>query len=331
MCNACKKSDIRFFNSIEEITEFDSIYSDKDDLLGSITNIEIIDSTIIAKHMNDEYYFSFIDVKKGKIIRRIGKKGRGPGEYVQVSSDFTISGSQFIFLDATAKEINYMSIPDIIHKKDSIEVKKESYPYTIDFRPRHLNIINNKKIAIGAFKEGRFGVLDSNNTIINNSSNYPFNYEEIEGIYRGSVFQCQIKSNNQKARFIISTFASDVFEIYEVTESNINRIYVSPFNNIPSIRERRGRFGIDFDKSIGGLFHFSVSEDLICFMYSSKSYNEASKAGFASNEILCFNWDGEKVKKYILPFSIHEFCIDKNFIYGVGYKNDETIIYRFKL
>lgn len=331
ICNACKKTDISSFDTVEEIVEFDSIYSDKSNPLGAITNIEIIDSIIVTKHANDEYYFSFIDAKKGEMIRRIGKNGRGPGEYVQVGSGFTIFESQFIFLDEAAKEIIYMSIPDIIHKKDSIEVKKESYPYTTDFRPRHMNIINNKKIVIGSFKEGRFGVLDSNNMIIKNSSNYPFRTNGIEGIYRGSVFQCKINSNNQKDRFVISTLSSDIFEIYEVTKSNVNRIYISPFNYIPPVKERGGRIGIDLSKSIAGLSNLSVSEDFICFTYSSESHNQAKKSSFASNEILCFNWDGKKVKKYILPFSIHKFCINKNFIYGVGYKNDETIIYRFKL
>jgi len=33
--------------------------------------------------MNDTYHFSFIDVNGKKIIKRLGKRGRGPGEYLQ--------------------------------------------------------------------------------------------------------------------------------------------------------------------------------------------------------------------------------------------------------
>ena len=75
----------------------------------------------------------------------------------------------------------------------------------------------------------------------------------------------------------------------------------------------------------------AVSDEMICFTYSAESYAKANKAGFISNEILCFNWKGEKIKKYLLPFPISTFCGDKHFIYGVRYIDDESIIYRFKL
>jgi histidyl-tRNA synthetase len=72
----------------------------------------------------------------------------------------------------------------------------------------------------------------------------------------------------------------------------------------------------------------AVSDKFICFSYSSeKNYIETMNQGF--NEILCFNWSGEKVKKYILPFTITNFCIDNNYIYGVRYYDDEIIFYRF--
>lgn len=51
----------------------------------------------------------------------------------------------------------------------------------------------------------------------------------------------------------------------------------------------------------------AVSDEMICFTYSAESYAKANKAGFISNEILCFNWKGEKIKKYLLPFPISTF------------------------
>ena len=97
------------------------------------------------------------------------------------------------------------------------------------------------------------------------------------------------------------------------------------------VRERAGRYGIRINESIAGLMKMAVSDEMICFTYSAESYAKANKAGFISNEILCFNWKGEKIKKYLLPFPISTFCVDKHFIYGVRYIDDESIIYRFKL
>lgn len=46
----------------------------------------------------------------------------------------------------------------------------------------------------------------------------------------------------------------------------------------------------------------AVSDEMICFTYSAESYAKANKAGFISNEILCFNWKGEKIKNIYYLF-----------------------------
>lgn len=114
----------------------------------------ILDSVLITKHMNDTYHFSFIDVNGKKIIKRLGKRGRGPGEYLQIGTGFTVCGSKLVFLDAMQKEINYVSISDVIENKIPYHIEKEAYPYTVDFRPRHMDVINHVKVAVGSLKKG---------------------------------------------------------------------------------------------------------------------------------------------------------------------------------
>ena len=154
ICDACKRSDIDVFDIVEEITDYDSVYSDKNDVFNRITDMAILDSVLITKHMNDTYHFSFIDVNGKKIIKRLGKRGRGPGEYLQIGTGFTVCGSKLVFLDAMQKEINYVSISDVIENKIPYHIEKEAYPYTVDFRPRHMEVINHVKVAVGSFKEG---------------------------------------------------------------------------------------------------------------------------------------------------------------------------------
>ena len=151
ICDACKRSDIDVFDIVEEITDYDSVYSDKNDVFNRITDMAILDSVLITKHMNDTYHFSFIDVNGKKIIKRLGKRGRGPGEYLQIGTGFTVCGSKLVFLDAMQKEINYVSISDVIENKIPYHIEKEAYPYTVDFRPRHMDVINHVKVAVGSF------------------------------------------------------------------------------------------------------------------------------------------------------------------------------------
>lgn len=328
----CKKEDIDSFDVVRRISIYDSIYSDKNDILGPVTDMEIYNHILVTKHSKDDHYFSFIDTDQGKLCRKWGTKGRGPGEYIQLGPGFTVLDSQLVILDGAKKEINYVPIADILEKNDSsIQVKKESYPYTKDFRPNTLNILKNKKIALGYFKEGRFGILDSVNNPRDGNFDYPFPYENVKGIDRGTVFQSKIKSSNLQERFVIFTLNSDVFEIYHVGDTAIRQVFVSPFHAMPIVQKRGKRYSVDYRRSIAGLMKMAVSDDLVCFTYSSATDEDAGRLGKASDEILCFDWDGKKVVKYILPFPVSAFCIDKDYIYGVRYQENECVYYRFKM
>ena len=339
VCYACMQQRqlpaINSFDTAYEIMEYDSIYSSRNDKIRLLRNMIVFGNIIIAQNVTkDNYVFSFYDINKGVFLDNWGQIGQGPDEYIQLGIDYTILDSQLVFLDIAKREINYISIPDILNKDKPLNINRESYPYTVDFRPSTINIIKDKKIATGSFKEGRFGVLDAENNIIDCPFDYPFHYEEVTGIYRGSVFQGRIKSNAEQSKFVISTFSSDIFEIYHVTDSGIVRAFVNHFNNAPQIKKRSGGnldYVIDRNNSICGLINMAVSNNLICFSYSSKNHSEAYNSGKLSNEILCFDWNGEKIKKYILPISINDFCFDENYIYGVRDYEDEVVIYRFKM
>lgn len=330
--NACNTPSIDDFEQVEHLTVYDSIYSDKDNPFNSISTMAIVDSILITKHVNDEYHFSLINVETGKLIRRWGKKGRGPEEYVETGSGFCIYKDQLVFLDETQKHIDYVPLRELFQPGDSLHIKKEDFPYTVNFRPRHLVLLNNGyKIAPGCFKEGYFGVLDAANQIVENHFDYPFTYHGIEGIYRGTVFQTKICAQPTNNRFVVYLPLSDVFEIYQMTGQQIERVYTSTFKHIPQIGKTGNRYGIEINKSITGLMHGTVTDELICFAYSPEKDSDFYEKGGVYNEIYCFNWNGEKVKKYVLPFPISNYCINKEYIYGVRYAGYESIIYRFKL
>ncbi|MDR1380125.1 MAG: TolB-like 6-bladed beta-propeller domain-containing protein, partial [Tannerella sp.] len=322
LCNACKKQneDINYFSDVKKITEYDSIYSDKDNEVVGIIGLHKYQNTLIADNRTTDYLFSFYDIEKGVYLGSWGKRGQGPDDFLDAGG-VAIVDSQLVFTDRMKKEIIYVSIESVLNQEENINVRRESYPYTAKFRPFHFSIMNNKKIALGIFEKGRFGVLDTENNIMDCPSDYPFNYEEISGIYRGLAFQGKINSNIEQSKFVISTFCSDIFEIYQITDAGIVRTYLSPFNHIPEIRETPGRnsgYDIDRNKSIGGLVNMAVTNDLIYFVYTAKNDMEYYNSGRLSNEILCFDWDGKKIKKYILPIPViaSSFCVDNEYIYG---------------
>lgn len=102
----------------------------------------------------------------------------------------------------------------------------------------------------------------------------------------------------EKRTGLLSLFLmSDVFEIYEMAgRERVRRVYVSPFKSVPQIQKRGERLGMDYENSIAGFMSMSASSELIGCSFSSQSYAEATARDWSSDEILCFDWDGRKVK-----------------------------------
>lgn len=329
--NKDANTDVDTFDIVENITRYDSIFSDKQFPLGPVTDLRISHNVLVLAHMNDEFRFSFIDVADKKLLCRWGTTGNGPEEFIDFGSDFYIRDSLLVFSTFARKEINYVNLNDILNQRPVIGIRTEKYPYAVDFRPRRICPVNDKKIVVGSLENNLFGIVDSNDKIIEHTFDYPFSYEEIDGIFKGNVFQSFIAANSKENRFVLSILASDIFEIFQITGDKVSNLYISPFKHVPSIKEKGGRYTIDYEKSTAGLMKLAVSDRFICFTYSSQSYEMAAGNEKASNELLCFDWNGNKVKKYILPFPVTNICLSDDFIYGIRYFEDETVVYRFKL
>lgn len=328
-CQTDSQKGIDTFKETQEITDFEVVFTDKSEPVGSIVELKKWKNVLIAAHYGDEYRFSFIDANSGKVLRRWGKIGEAPGEFIDFGMNFSVCDSSLVFPTTMKKEINTVSIPALL-RGDEISVKRESYPYTADFRPLKILPLGEEKVATGFFKSGLFGIVDSSNAVKGTYSDYPFP-TELDNIYKGTVFQSLIETNEKKKRFVISILASDIFEIYQEETDGISRIYTSPFMHEPQIKQSNGRYGIDDNESIAGILNIATSDNAIYLGYSPLKYIEASRQDYTFDEVLCFDWDGNPRKKYILPFPASTLCADGDALYGVCNKGDEMLICRFRL
>ncbi len=253
---SCRENDVGSvysFDTVCEIVDYNLICSDEDAPWGAIMNMEIVDSILVLQHAMDEYAFSFINVNNGELLSQWGHTGEGPEEFIDFGSGFEIVDSRIVFLDRMKKERISVSISDILSKKEHPDITRETYPYNVDFRVLEINAVGNKKIVTGGFKEGYWGVLDSQNHIIPHVAELPFDAGEVSGLEKGTVFGGILKANSKQSKFVLSIRASDVFEIYRVSDDGINRVYVSPFKHIPKTWKKGGGYAIDYNQSIGGI------------------------------------------------------------------------------
>jgi hypothetical protein len=278
--------------------------------------------------------FTFINLKNEEIIKKWGIKGRGPNEFNSFSN-YSIKNGYLFFGDPVKKVMNKVSIKDILLKKNPKIISKP-YPYTKTFRPRDLYLHKDKKLVLGYFEKGRIGMLDQNNNILGTFEEYPFNNENVTNInnlFKGTIYQGRIVTNPNNEKFCIMNLSSDAFEIFELKNNNIKKLYTSEFIHQPIIVKKRENVYLVNGKSIAGLLDVSATEDNIYFSYSNKTSKEMMLNSNKSNEILCFDWNGQKKTKYITSIPISRIAINKNYLYGIHYdvKNGKTLFVKFKI
>ena len=174
---SCRKNDVGSvysFDTVCKIVDYNLICSDENAPWGAIMNMEIVDSILILQHAMDEYAFSFINVNNGELLSQWGRTGEGPEEFIDFGSGFEIVDSRIFFLDRMKKERISVLLSDILSKKEHPDITREAYPYNVDFRVLEINAVGNKKIVTGGFKKGYWGALDSQNHIIPNVAELPF-------------------------------------------------------------------------------------------------------------------------------------------------------------
>lgn len=225
-CNA-NKSDINDIDNCVGIYDYDSIPIE---YKGMISGIGIYENTLVIKLEESKYQYMFIDKNTGGFKAEWGSIGKGKDEFLDFGNNFVINDSSLVFMDANTNKFVSVSLADIIQHHDTVSICKEEYPYTEDFRPSSFTILpNGTKIALGFFSEGRFGVLDNKNKIMDFTAEYPFDTDDVPNIYKGTVFQGKIASYSH--HFAIYTVLSDILEIYQFRNDEIKK-YLSVTSNI---------------------------------------------------------------------------------------------------
>lgn len=317
------------------LKDCDTLISMNTNTIGSIVNIQCYDSILIMRNSFNDQFFSFFNTNSKKILGHWGYVGNGPLEYIEISSEFSIIDDNIIFREIAKKEIVKINLNDILHffenRNHKVNEIKSTYLYSRNFRPLRTEFVAGKMICTGCFDEGNLKIIDSNNNIITLSKDYPFESGNIPNLYKGRIFQSFLKSNCQQNKIARSYIASDILEIYDISKNENQLIYMNDYKHPPILSSKKQNPNIDDTKSIGGIVGIDATEDLLFLSWSSKTFNELSDIGYRFNEIVCLNWSGKILRKYVLPFDVDNFCVTNKHIYAIDEQEDTINIYRFKI
>ena len=305
----------------KQVANCDTIIHLEDNL--QVFDISVDDSLLVLLTGGNPMFYA-VDLHRNVVCKKFGYIGRASNEYYMRPHQFNIRNHMIQFLDGSRKMMCYISLP-------GLKQSERPVPYTSEFRPSRAVDVEGNIIAVGSFSDTRLGHVDPEGKICQTDFSYPFDTGDVEGIYRGSVFQSDVRIPQTRASAFVYALSSDSYEIYDVDDAHLERVYSSPVENAPKLYKMGSRTGIDHNKSKAGIMQTSVTDKGIFLISSDETYNEAAKNGFIGDLVKEYDWNGSFVTDYRLPFPVSAFCVAENVLYAVSEDIGGTVIVRVPL
>lgn len=256
----CNIEDTIFLSEYFNKISFIPLETNIESMISSFDGIQIQNNLLFVL---DKSYAKCVLIfdKDGNFVRKIGKVGYGPGEYISIS-DFAINetGDVLLVLDPESRKINFFSIDNGTFFK-SIKLDPNMYYNDILF-------INNKIVCNVIYYDNRIKnrsllkVIDSNTGRIEESwmevEKYNCNWSEI--VLKDESFF--YNKNKRKPKY--TNYFMNI--VYEVKETGI-----TPFlgitsknwitcNNLQKISENTTNQMDVYQKVLDSKFEFNISE-----------------------------------------------------------------------
>lgn len=327
-----KRKDISFnelFKVQEEIT-LNPLQDSSGLFLGKPMDILVLNDHIIIQDLVDGYWFALIDKHSGKLVKRFGISGRGPGEILYPVS-LKKDGKDFTFLDHQLKKFYIASIDSLVtgqtgYVKQIINLELPTRSSYSDCRQLQ-RLSSGELIGAGVSPEGRLVRFDTNGKNVRFfSPEYPYDPLHKDEDYKTKcmAFQYDIAVNPAENKLCNVAGTTGQFEIFEFTPKGMNQVvnhiyYMPLYTNYSN--ENRLQVVFSADSKIG----FSNLETAGDYIWFSNNRERMQKNRTTVVDYIGkFDWDGNPVKGYQVTNLLQMYSLDPDGkrIYGIALNQD---------
>lgn len=324
----------KFHNKNEEIEDYECLeISEKVDLfLGNPTDIIKTGNYIVVLDMYKNNFLTIVDLNNNTHVRT-GSIGKGQGELIMpFKLANTKNRSIFHVYDIGNKSIFAFNI-------DSCIQKNVYQPLKIDLALKdYFNVIEigtKKFIGIGSFESGHYAY--STEDTVSYLYNYPIEkqHQGEENIFACLAYQGLLSYNYAQNKLFYSSSNGTFHEILNFKDNSFE-LHYSNHELFPTYSPERIGTGyssaLSHDNLFGTLSISSTDED-VYLLRSEKTYKEDKEQYFLGKKITVFNWEGKKVRKYLVKEDLSEIVCDNNgkYLYAIAIRNvPELLKYEIK-
>ncbi|GAO30652.1 BF3164 family lipoprotein [Geofilum rubicundum] len=339
---SCKKTQSQVFNESEKkLPAFNSqgelIFEVIREYLGPYPRaIHLMDSLLVLHHERPVEYWISIFNTNGKHKKSLYRKGRGPEEFVGVSSSGFVDG-KFWMYDFQNNII--VIIPDLFSNPLSM------FKYDVEIPGLVIKLIDESSFVVLGFGTGTRSRFDRYNfkenkvttgygdintlknfiRITSGEHNYPLMMEK-------TTFSSFFSVKPDRTKLVAAYYYFDALEIYNAT-GELKVCLRGPTDKYPKLEvyhEGSGSGKITPRNTKVGYGQVVSTDNYIYALYSGQNIFEH---GFSAKNLFVFDWNGNPIKKFKLSHPIETFCVDEknNIIYSLTSDTGQLVKVNFDL
>jgi hypothetical protein len=282
--------------------------------------VALMEDTILAiKTLKEDTLLTIINVLNGKTLKRMIRRGNGPGEMIMLKFCEQTNKNQLWIYDPNSDKVHFIDHQVIM--TDTL-YKTASFQHEIDY----LFKIDTCFISSGiSVKNYRFQIFDSKGNTINTCLNYQKaeKYKNLPDHVYSTGFQGPYTIHPDNNKFAFATVMSGSIQIFDFV-NNVIQPKVDLFFWDPMLEERNGVCLIDYQTK-RGFDGIDSNQQFIYTLYSNKMLADPDRT---CSHLLVFDWNGNPIKRYLLDTPVSAFCINSQGtkLYGIAFTPDTTIV-----
>lgn len=319
------------FSNKEQFNAKARILPFKKKIFGNPSSLNVRDSLLFFEDQQNNKYFSVIDLKNKKPLKRFGNKGHGPNEILDPTF-LNINKENNRLEFRTMNTHKFYSLPiDSIIQDNKIKINKYKvfdYIHNNNISPDKIISFKDKYLAIGFIEKGKYAFLNEkgNTDTIFGKYSVATEHEYLDGFQKSLAYQGRYVKNPFKSQICYASSANDFMEILSIKDDKFNykKRHGSYYPNIKI--HNNGRISTS-TMSPFGFLDISATSDYIYALFSGRTFNEYGGNFGRGETVYVFDWNLTPVCSYILEYDTNSItvCEKNKKMYAFGITEDNKV------
>lgn len=285
------------------------------------------DSFLIIQDYGTPKLIKIIDLKNNH-IQEIISEGRGPGEML-IGWGIELLGKNVYTFCPMLKKVIVLTLG--VDRNFFISQEKT---IDSDIRPMELcPLTENLFACLNVNDETRLTLIDSVGKVIGKIGDYPSFRSRYDIKPDNDIFQSSIASSPSGDKIVLACKRTDIIEIISLKKDKHIRLHGPLGINLEVIDHGIAKSP---EPSYNTYYVLSVNEKEIWISYSGYKNTKSTSlnpSDYLPKQILCFNWQGQPLRKIQLDYPFGGFDIDwKNrLLYTLELRDNYAQIVRYQL